>query len=362
MGYIAKSAFSTATKVMAAMKLSRVIRSIHALLYILATAIYVTSICLKPDHLPTYTTTAFIVSSNILYWTHNRNGGRMVKLADQLSSSLNSMTIERLQAADRRFTLPMVVGFATIITLKIATTTILPSTEFWDLATSYPKTQYDYILDTGLLVITQYLIVLSLVLVLFYTHLNVMLGYHCQFMISLCDNAQREPSSLTVRFYKSMMKHYADHIQLKYDMNSLLGLTPLCFMTSLFVSDLTGLSYLIVAGSKLSKEFILLTIFPSTLGGHCMAYYLCLKAGGATEKLKCAAKTLLLLTSQETSRETNGERRLRRLLHQKVGGLEPEPARIYSLFTVDTQVALGFMAQVVPFTVMVVTSMSSLAL
>ncbi|KAI1288262.1 hypothetical protein HDE_09532 [Halotydeus destructor] len=283
----------------------------------------------------------------------------MFKLADQLSSSLGPTICKKLSALDTKMESIVVIASGFLMCLKLIATFFVPMVDFWRLVTNFPNTEYDYIFDTALFLPIWYCALLMCTYMQLYTHFSAVLAYHCQLMSSLCKGILEDESKRHRRSYQYIMKLYSDHIEAKERMNELMSLTPFCSAAALFMTDLTGVSFIIVTGSKISKTLLFGGIVPSMAFVHLWGLRLCLAAGGATYRLKRAAKSILLVTSHEKPKETRAEKQTRKLLHRMVSTLDPEPARSYSLFSIDSSMALTFASQVLPFVVTVITAMSS---
>ncbi|KAI1288264.1 hypothetical protein HDE_09531 [Halotydeus destructor] len=354
------SSFSATPTIMAALRYNRTMIGLHFVVYTSLIAILIASSVFEPTFLPTYASLVFTFAAIVQYFYYIAHDGAMFKLAAQLSATLDPVTISALRTSDRKVSYSLLTITITLMFAKVLLSCFIVSSEFWDLVTRFPDTKYDNILDPFLFAIGLYTVFSNNLYLQFYKHFNVLLEHHSQLMLSRCENVHNDETLKHRKFYTYMMRNYTHHVSVKSEMNQHMALTPFCLTICLFIGDLTGASYLIVAGSKISKIFIFLGILPVFIGGHIGAINLCMAAGRASETLKKAAKGILLVTSQATPHETKGDRRMRRWLHGIVQAEEPEPARVYSLFTVDSQMALAFLGQVLPFTAMIMTGMSSL--
>ncbi|KAI1288243.1 hypothetical protein HDE_09522 [Halotydeus destructor] len=334
------------------------VQAIFGLIYATALAIYLISLYAEPYHAVTYSALGYVLFSIVQYYYYTWHGGYMVELVNQLSHSLDKNVVARLRATCNKLNwIPLTLA-GLVILGKIVTTFLYNVTEFWSLLSAFPETQYDYIFDTALVVtIILYTVVFNVYLQ-FYAQVNSVLDQHCQLMISLCDEAMKKRALLDKYFYSRMEKLYTEHLNVKVTMNETMSLTPFCVIVALFVNDLGTLAYFIASTTSWPPMFLYLGILPATLNHHLTAIYVCLAAGGATERLQDAAKRIISVASHCPLLESEEDKRTRKNLRRVVVSQEPEPACVYTLFTVDSQLILSFTAQVVPFTVMIVSAIA----
>ena len=317
----------------------------------------------NPRHLPTYCAVSMTIMAVVYYRVTTKNGRKILNLLDDMMLILSKDQLSMIE----KYSLRRVIGFWTsaivLIVNSFIISFVIKSTEFSKLIVTYPlPIGYVGLAINEIAFITiNYIGCHMLVNCVFYVNVQNVLEQHAISIGKLAKTTKSSYGQQRAQMIQLITNLYLYHIKVKQFVNSTLGVVPLMTFVTTFVLYMSGISHVIMFGSQFSTLFLITCIVSFAIFYTSINYYLVCNASRATNELEACYSKITVIVSHSNSSDSQMVKEERDALYRTITCIGIEPASAYGLFNIDPTLVLSFPNMMVPFLVMIITTIDSMS-